>query len=85
MSLTEKNIQQIIADIQQGKVYETELSNYAAGTRTKISIEQGLDKQVFIIQEHEQDAYSLDEWTNTLHLSNVNELTLYLSKIIDLC
>ncbi len=82
MSLIESISQQIITEVLQGKVYETELSNYTAGTRSKIKIRKNPDNQQFVVIETEQDAYSANEWTKTQKLNNVNELALFLNKII---
>jgi hypothetical protein len=83
MQTLNEHILLIIADLKQGKAYETELGNYAAGTRSKINIKQNPDNLQFIVTEIEQDAYSLDEWTKTQNLSNVSELTLFLNKILN--
>lgn len=83
MSSKHAEVQQIIADILQGKIYETALGNYAAGTRSKISIQQNLENLQFVVTEIEQDAYSLDEWTKTQHLSSIDELTSFLNNILN--
>ncbi len=83
MSPKNDKISQIIADILRGKVYETELGNYAAGTRSRISITQSPDKLQFLATETEQDAYNADEWTKTQHLSSVDELTSFLNNILN--
>ncbi len=78
-----KRILLIITDLKQGKVYETDLSNYAAGTRSKISIKQNPESLQFIVTEIEQDAYSTDEWTKTQYLNSIEELTSFLKSILN--
>ncbi|MCU0444232.1 MAG: hypothetical protein MUE85_04885 [Microscillaceae bacterium] len=84
MSLTESIIRQIIADIGQNEVFETEFGNYTAGTRSKISIQKSMDNQSFIVKELEQDAFSSDEWSKTIQLHNTEELKVYLGKIVNI-
>ncbi len=78
-----ERILMIIADLKQGKVYETALGNYAAGTRSKISIQQNPENLQFVVTEIEQDAYSLDEWTKSTELQDIQELTEYLAHIVN--